>query len=36
MRHRGDDGAHPQDGERGVTAGDDEVTGQVPKDVPAQ
>lgn len=32
----GDDGAHPQHGESGVTAGDDQVTRQIPKHVPAQ
>ena len=32
----GDDGAHPQHGERGVAAGDDQVTGQIPEHVPAQ
>lgn len=34
--NRGDDGTHPQNSERGVTAGDDEVTGEVPEHVPAQ
>lgn len=34
--HRGDNSAHPQHGERGVTARDDQVTGQIPEHVPAQ
>lgn len=34
--HGGDDGAHAQHGEGGVTARDDEVAAQLPEDVPAQ
>lgn len=33
---RGDNGTHPQNGERGITAGDDQVTRQIPEHVPAQ
>lgn len=36
MRHRGDDGAHSQHGERGITTRDDQVAGQIPENIPAQ
>lgn len=36
MCHRGDNSTHPQNSQCRITAGDDQVTGQIPKNVPAQ
>lgn len=36
MRHRGDDSTHPQHCECGVTAGDYQITCQIPEHIPAQ
>lgn len=36
MCHRGDHSTHPQNSQRGIAAGDDQVAGQIPKNIPAQ
>lgn len=36
MCHRGDNGTHSQNSKCRITAGDDQVTGQIPKHIPAQ
>lgn len=35
MCHRGDNSTHPQNSQCRITAGDDQVTGHVPKNIPA-